>query len=114
MRFYTPDWPCDDFKTDSRAPMSSHRAAVTALLYLRQVFEAAAHQRVGTAVGRHLHGVLDESEQLHRQLVDVQDVAEDHFHVLHSHTEQGRHGSVGQGTVFCVCVYVRSFFPLQD
>lgn len=34
------------------------------------------------AVGRHLHGVLDQSEQLHRQLVDVQDVAEDHLHVL--------------------------------
>ncbi|TNN65590.1 hypothetical protein EYF80_024119 [Liparis tanakae] len=36
------------------------------------------------AVGRHLHGVLDQAEQLHRQLVDVQDVAEDHLHILHN------------------------------
>lgn len=35
------------------------------------------------AIRRHLHGVLDQSEQLHRQLVDVQDVAEDHLHILH-------------------------------
>lgn len=55
-------------------------------LYLCEIFKTAANQRVGAAVGRHLHGVLDESEQLHRQLVDVEDVAEDHLHVLHTDT----------------------------
>lgn len=54
--------------------------------YLCQIFKTAANQRVGAAVGRHLHGVLDESEQLHRQVVEVEDVAEDHLHVLHTDT----------------------------
>lgn len=51
-------------------------------LHLCQIFEAAAHKWVGAAVGRHLHRVLDQSQQLDRQLVDVQDVAEDHLHIL--------------------------------
>lgn len=70
------------------------------LHYLCQVFKAAAHQRVGTAVGRHLNSVLDESEQFDCQLVDVQDVAEDHLHVLHSHTERRDTAVLERTTVF--------------
>lgn len=43
------------------------------------------------AISCHLHGILDQSEQLHRQLVDVQDVTEDHLHILHNKTRQ--HGA---------------------
>ena len=50
--------------------------------YLGQVFKAAAHQGMGAAVGGHLHGVLNQPQQFDRQLVDVQDVTEEHLHIL--------------------------------
>lgn len=58
------------------------------MVHLCQIFEAAAHKWVGAAVGSHLHRVLDQSQQLDRQLVDVQDVAEDHLHILKTERER--------------------------
>ncbi len=49
---------------------------------LGEVLEAAAHQRVRTALIGHLHRVLDQPQQLHRHLMDVHDPAEDVLHVL--------------------------------
>lgn len=37
------------------------------------------------AISSHLHSILDQSEQLHRQLVYVQDVTKDHLHILQQH-----------------------------
>lgn len=34
------------------------------------------------AISCHLYSILDQSKQLHRQLVDVQDVTEYHLHIL--------------------------------
>lgn len=49
---------------------------------LSQVFEAASHQRMRTAFIGHLHRVLDQTQQLHRHLVDINDPAEDTVHIL--------------------------------
>lgn len=58
------------------------RLRVALFTHLGQVLKAAAHQWVWAAIRRHLNGVLDQPEQLYRQLVDVQDIAEDHLHIL--------------------------------
>lgn len=39
-----------------------------------------------TAISRHLHSILDQTQELHCQLVDVQDVTEDHLNVLQQET----------------------------
>lgn len=55
-------------------------------MYLCQIFKAASHQWMRTAISRHLHSILDQTQELHCQLVDVQDVTEDHLNVLQQET----------------------------
>lgn len=76
------------------------------LTHLSQILKAASNQRMRTVFIRHLHRVLDQTQQLHRHLVYVNDPAEDTVHVLmqtsacdhqaaHTAEEPQRWGSAG-------------------
>lgn len=50
--------------------------------HLSQVFKAAPDQRMRASFIRHLHCVLNQTQQLYSHLVDVHDPTEDAVHIL--------------------------------